>query len=181
MTRSTSRETPLRKTQIAYLFEEKPPHTLALDLGADRFRLRENAGGDAAFTDVSPENYGNTLRDTGVNYLDISLAYLYWPDPVYLRNDVVSERITLVVEVRNPDPKGPYAKILLWIDEATGGLMRMDGLDTGGKLVKQMKVTEVQRVKRGDEKFWAPEKLVISTFDPKSGRRLALTYMEMDK
>ena len=170
----------IRRTQIAFLFEEKPPHTVVLDLGADRFRLRENHN-NGSFNDVAPGDYGKPIRDTGVNYLDISLAYLYWPNPKYIKEDVVSERITHLVEVTNPDPKGPYAKLLIWIDQQTGGLMRMQGYDKAGKLIKRMQVIEVQRVKRGGKKYWALEKMQIYNLDPRTGRVRSRTYMELDK
>lgn len=168
------------RTQIAFLFEDKPPHTVVLDLGADRFRLRENHS-NGPFTDVAPGDYGKPIRNSGVNYLDISLAYLYWPDPKYIKEDVVSERITHLVEVQNPSATGPYAKLLIWIDRQTGGLMRMQGYNKAGKLTKRMQVIEVQRVKRGDKKYWALEKMQIYTLDPKTGRVRSRTYMELDK
>ncbi|MCH1505414.1 outer membrane lipoprotein-sorting protein [Verrucomicrobiales bacterium] len=170
----------IRRTQIAFLFEDKPPHTVVLDLGADRFRLRENHS-NGPFTDVAPGDYGKPIRNSGVNYLDISLAYLYWPDPKYIKEDVVSERITHLVEVQNPSATGPYAKLLIWIDRQTGGLMRMQGYNKAGKLTKRMQVIEVQRVKRGDKKYWALEKMQIYTLDPKTGRVRSRTYMELDK
>jgi len=170
----------IRRTQIAFLFEDKPPHTVVLDLGADQFRLRENHN-NRPFSDVPPAEYGTPIRNTGVNYLDISLAYLYWPNPKYIKEDVVSERITWLVEVQNPDPKGPYAKLLIWIDKQTGGLMRMQGYNKEGKLIKRMQVMEVQRVKRGGKKYWALEKMQIYTLDPKTGRVRSRTYMELDK
>ncbi len=117
----------IRRTQIAFLFEDKPPHTVVLDLGADRFRLRENHS-NGPFTDVAPGDYGKPIRNSGVNYLDISLAYLYWPDPKYIKEDVVSERITHLVEVQNPSATGPYAKLLIWIDRQTGGAHEDAGL-----------------------------------------------------
>ncbi|NCF84551.1 MAG: outer membrane lipoprotein-sorting protein [Verrucomicrobiaceae bacterium] len=170
----------IRRTQIAFLFEDKPPHTVVLDLGADRFRLRENHS-NGPFTDVAPGDYGKPIRNSGVNYLDISLAYLYWPDPKYIKEDVVSERITHLVEVQNPSATGPYAKLLIWIDRQTGGLMRMQGYNKAGKLTKRMQVIEVQRVKRGEKKYWALEKMQIYTLDPKTGRVRSRTYMELDK
>jgi len=153
---------------------------VVLDLGADRFRLRENHS-NGPFTDVAPGDYGKPIRNSGVNYLDISLAYLYWPDPKYIKEDVVSERITHLVEVQNPSATGPYAKLLIWIDRQTGGLMRMQGYNKAGKLTKRMQVIEVQRVKRGDKKYWALEKMQIYTLDPKTGRVRSRTYMELDK
>lgn len=171
----------IRKTQIAYLFEKKPRHTIVLDLGAERFRLRERFGAEGGFPDVPPAKYNTPVRKTGVNYLDISLAYLYWPNPKFVKEDVVSERITWVVEVKNPDRDGPYDKILLWIDKQFGALMRMDGFDRSGKLVKSMRVQGVQKVKREDAKHWVPKRMLIYTFDPKSGSILHRTYMDLEK
>ena len=171
----------IRRQQIAFLFEKEPAHSVVLDLGEAKFRLRERHGHQGDFVDVNPANYGTSIRKTDVNYLDISLAYLYWPNPRYIKEDVVSERICWLVQVDNPDPKGPYAKLLIWIDKNTAGLMRMDAFDRAGKLVKRMQVQEVQRVKRGGKKFWALEKMLIYAIDPRTGRLKSRTYMELEK
>lgn len=172
----------IRKAQIAYLFEKNPQHTIVLDLGAERFRLRERFGADGAFPDVPPTKYNTPIRKTGVNYLDISLAYLYWPNPKVIQEEaVVSERITWLLEVKNPDGAGPYDKIHLWIDKQFGALMRMQGFDRNGKLVKRMEVQGVQKVKRDASKHWAPKRMLVYTFDPKTGRLRNRTYMDLEK
>ncbi len=168
----------VRRNQIAFLFEQAPQHTIVLDLGGERYRLREKLG-NGGFVDVPAAKYGTIIRNTGVNYLDISLAYLYWPNAKFLKEDVVSERITWLLRVPNPDPSGPYATLDIWVDQQTGGLMRIQGYDRQGRLVKKMEVMDVQRVKAKDKKVWALEKMKILSIDPNTRRVTSLTYMEL--
>lgn len=169
----------IRPRQIAFLFEEKPQHSIVLDLGSDSYRLRERHGTTGPFTDVGPEQYGHSLRDTGVNYLDISLAYLYWPNPKLLEEDVVAERLTWKLELTNPGREGPYAKLHIWVDQNTRGLMRMQGYDAQGRLVKKMEARDVQRVESGEKKVWALKKMTVTAYDPQAGRVLSRTYLEL--
>ena len=169
----------IRRTQIAFLFEDTPQHTVVLDLGGETFRLRERHNGQGEFLDVPPPNYGQPLRGTGINYLDISLAYLYWPNPTYIKEDVVSERITWLVQVNNPRKDGPYAKLDIWVDQNTGGLLRMQGYDWQGRLVKKMEVKDVQTKESEGKKVWTLKKMEVLALDPEKRRVISRTYMEM--
>ena len=168
----------IRPQQVAFLFENEPRHSIALDLLGDTFRLRERHG-QGQWADVAPGKMGQTLRGTSVNYLDISLGYLYWPNPEFLEEDVVAERITWKIRVNNPDNEGPYARLDLWIDRDTRGLLRMQAYNRQGRLIKRMQVKDIQRVKSGERKVWTLERMVVSAFDPKSGRQASRTYLEL--
>ncbi len=181
--RTTGKKHPfrmtIRKQQIAFLFENDPQHTIVLDLGQNSFLLRERHGKQGDWDKVPAAKHGQLLRGTGVNYLDISLAYLYWPNPVFLEEDVVAERVTWKLRVTNPDKAGPYSRLDLWVDQQTVGLMRMQAYDHQGRLVKKMEVKEVQRVKDRGKKVWTLEKMSVLVFDPKTRRVVSHTYMEL--
>lgn len=168
----------IRRQQVAFLFENEPQHSIALDLLGENFRLRERHG-DGQWADVAPAKMGQNLRGTAVNYLDISLGYLYWPNPEFLQEDVVAERITWKIRVTNPDKEGPYSRLDLWIDRDTRGLMRMQAYNNQGRLVKRMEVKDVQKVKNGDKRVWTLERMAVTAFNPKSGRASSRTYLEL--
>ena len=181
--RETDQRHPFRmmieRTQITFLFQSEPRHTIVLNLGGDTLRLRERKGEAGELVDVPSENYGLPLWGSGINYLDISLAYLYWPKPKYIKEDVVSERLTWLLQVTNPGKEGPYSKLDVWIDQDTGGLLRMKGYDWQGNFIKKMEVRKVQRVKSGDKKVWALKKMEVWVIDPKTRRTVSRTYMEL--
>jgi hypothetical protein len=169
----------VRPAQIAFQFDEAPPHTIVLDLGEKQARLRERLPGKTTYDDVPAQKLGEELRGTGVNYLDISFAFLYWPQAQFIKEDVVSERLTWVIRVKNPDTNGPYAYLDLWIDKDAVALIRMNAFNSNGQLLKKMEVKQVQKVKRGDKKVWMLEQMAVSAFDTKTRRRKSLTYLEL--
>ncbi len=169
-------DVPKRQSQIAFAFDDKPAHTLVLDLAPNRYRLRESRE-NRPFNDVSPKLHGQLIRKTDVNYLDISLAYLYWPNPKFEREDNVKERIAWQLLLSNPAKEGPYSKLRIWTDRDSGALIQMQGYDWNGKLVKKMEVIDVHKV-NGQ---WAPKKVQVRSIDPKTGRGAGRTYMEFSK
>lgn len=169
----------IRRNQIAFLFDKAPQQTIVLELEPDRFRLSERMGAKGDLKVVPPQRYGQPIRGTGVNYLDLSLAYLYWPNAKFMGEDVVAERITWKLQIPNPRRDGPYAVLQLWIDQNSGGLMRMQGYNREGRLLKKMEVKKVQKVKSGEDRVWTLEKMSIIGYDPKTRRPISRTYLDL--
>ncbi len=163
----------IRKRQIAYMFTKNPQHIIVLDLMDERHRLRESKAG-RPYVDVPTAAYSQEIRGTGVNYVDISMHYLYWPNAKFEATDTVANRLTWRVSVPNPSKSGPYTSMRIWVDKNTGALMRVQGLNANGKVTKQMEVRDVKKV-RG---VWEPKRIDIVTIDPNSGRAVSRTQMK---
>jgi hypothetical protein len=163
-----------RPGQIVFMFPEKPEHIIALDIMENGHRLRESKQG-SEFADVPSAAYGNDIRGMGVNYLDISMAYLYWPNAVFEAHDRVSDMLAYRVSVKNPHKGGPYGSVRLWINKESGAPVRIQGISRAGKVIKQMEIRKVQRV----DDTLMPKRMDITTINPNTGRSISRTFMEL--
>jgi len=65
----------------------------------------------------------------------------------------------------------------LWADKDNGALMRMEGYDSAGKLIKRFEVVSAQKI----EDRWYLKQMRVEKIDPKSGKATARTYLEINK
>ena len=106
-----------------------PPQAVHLDLKHDRAELREVVRGSNAL--VPPERLGNLVRGTDMNYEDLSMRFLYWPRPVIEAEEKVLAQKCWRLLVYAPDaraaggPKGPYIAVRIWVDQGSGGILKM--------------------------------------------------------
>src|SRR5207302_4255278 len=70
-----------------------------------------------------------------------------------------------------------YRSILLWVDKDNGALMRMEGYDSAGKMIKRFEVVSAQKI----ENRWYLKQMRVERIDPQSGRVTARTYLEITK
>ena len=70
-----------------------------------------------------------------------------------------------------------YGSILLWVDKDSGTLMRMEGYDSAGKLIKRFEVVSAQKI----EDRWYLKQMRVEKIDPKSNKVTARTYLEIKK
>lgn len=163
----------VRGPQISFMFTGKPPQIIVLDLKEKGVLLRESING-GKYKPVPLSAYGNDIRGTGINYVDISMTFLYWPNPKFEAHDRVGDRLAWRVSVKNPGKSGPYARMRVWVDKNTGALLRIQGMNTAGKVIKQMEVRDVKKV-RG---VWTLKRMDIIGIDPVKGRAVSRTHME---
>jgi hypothetical protein len=77
---------------------------------------------------------------------DLGLEFFHWPEQRVLKWEMKRSMGCKVLESRNPDPQGGYFRVLSWIHEETGGLVQAEALDARGKLVKEFRPTELEKV-----------------------------------
>src|SRR5438094_763598 len=70
-----------------------------------------------------------------------------------------------------------HGAILLWVDKDNGALMRMEGYDSAGKMIKRFEVVSAQKI----ENRWYLKQMRVERIDPQSGRVTARTYLEITK
>ena len=70
-----------------------------------------------------------------------------------------------------------YWNVLLWVDKASGALMRIEGYDWGGKLVKCFEVISAQKI----DNRWFLKQMRVEEMEPGTNRVQARTYLEIKR
>jgi len=159
---------------IRYAFEN-PEEVLQLRLGENSSRL--DVVSDTATTRVRASNLHQKIRGTPVTYADLALKFLYWPDGVVLGEETVRTRRCWRLQLRAPSRESPYSNVLLWVDEASGALMRLDCYDWKGQLVKRFEVVSGQKI----DNRWFLKQMRIEEVQPGPNTVVARTYLEIKK
>lgn len=78
---------------------------------------------------------------------DLGLEFLHWPEHRIVDQEMRSGRSCKVVESIHPKPvQGGYARVLSWIDNETGALVRAEAFDAKNKLLKEFSIKSVKKV-----------------------------------
>jgi hypothetical protein len=176
--RQDAKVVPFRLVQngpiVRYIFA-KPDETLQLKLGVRDSRLEEIARGGSE--KVSGHELDEAVRGTAITYEDLALKFLYWPNARVLGADFIRTRNCWKLQLQAPARDSQYASVVLWIDKDNGALMRMEGYDATGKLVKRFEVVSAQKI----EDRWYLKQMRVEAVEPSSGRVMARTYLEINK
>ncbi|HEY0368774.1 MAG TPA: outer membrane lipoprotein-sorting protein [Chthoniobacterales bacterium] len=176
--RENGRVIPFRLTQqgpvIRYSFTN-PDEALQLRLGPSDARLEEISS-DGVDRISGPE-FEQKVRDTAISYEDLALKFLYWRNANVLGEDSVSTRRCWKLELRPPNRQSQYARVVVWCDQESGALMKMEGQDWNGRLVRRFQVVSGQRI----EGRWYLKEMRIEQLDPQSSKPVATTYLDIKK
>lgn len=153
----------LKPESIRFIFDN-PAQVILLDTRDDRFGLYEGVGG-AELGGVGPEKYDEAIRGTDVTYDDLSMRFLYWPNAKIVGNERVKQRDCWIVRVINPDGKGAYATVDVWIDKGSGGMLKMIGYNNQGRPIRRFEVLHGKKF--GD--IWMIDEMRIETISPSAG------------
>jgi hypothetical protein len=169
---------PFRITQtgpvIRYTFAN-PPEVLQLRLGEDGSRLD-------LVTETSTKKFATSRLDekiggTGVTYGDLALKFLYWPNGQVVGSDTVRTRNCWKLRLQAPSKDSPYSNVLLWVDQESGALLRMEGYDWKGQLAKKFEVVSAQKI----EGRWFLKQMRIETMEPGTNKVQSRSYLEIKK
>jgi len=149
----------LKPNYLRFRFEN-PPHAIHLDTDQEELALREVLPGKNE--PVPPERYGEAVRGTDVTYEDLAMRFLYWANPVVEAHESIKTRSAWKLRLNNPDDKGPYGHVLVWIDKISGGMIKMEGYSRGtpSKLIKDF---EVSHGKKMDD-VWIADVIRVRSF-----------------
>lgn len=166
-------ELTMSDSVIRFLFRE-PNEIINLDLSNNGTRLsRVVAGGRS---EISTSLYAERVRNTDINYEDISMRFLYWPNAKILGEDSFSFQKCWHVRVTNPDGRGPYSTVDVWVAKSSGAMMKMEAFDAQGRKVKQFLVRKGQKYQGA----YILKQMRVETFDPATRDVKGITYLEMD-
>jgi hypothetical protein len=176
--REGGRIVPFRLTQsgstIRYTFSD-PPQSLQLRLGDDGAQLEEITG--TGVDQIAGAEFTQQVRGTAITYEDLSLRFIYWPNGRVAGEDYINTRRVWKLELEPPGRQSQYSRVFLWCEQQSGALMRMEGFDWNGKLVKRFEVVSVQKV----EGRYLLKQMRIEQIRPDNGRVAARTYLEIKK
>jgi hypothetical protein len=78
---------------------------------------------------------------------DLGLEFFHWPEQRILKWEMKRSFGCKVLESKNPNPTpGSYARVLSWVHDETGGLIQAEAYDLRGKLLKEFRPTETEKV-----------------------------------
>ena len=159
---------------IRYEFEN-PEEVLQLQLGENSSRL--DVVSNTATKGVPAAKLNQKIRGTAVTYADLALKFLYWPDGAVLGQETVRTRRCWKLQLRAPSRESQYSNVLLWVDEASGGLMRLDCYDWKGQLMRRFEVVSGQKI----DNRWFLKQMRIEELQPGPNTVVARTYLEIKK
>ena len=159
---------------IRYSFTD-PDEVLQLRLGENGSRL--DLVTDDGAEKFPPEKLDEKIRGTGVTYEDLALKFIYWPGGRVLGDETVHARSCWKLQLTAPSHDSQYANVFLWVDKKTGALMRMEGYDADGKLVKRFEVVSTQKI----DNRWFLKQMRIEEVQPGTNKVESRTYLEIKK
>ena len=169
---------PFRLTQngplIRYSFTN-PDEALQLRLGEKSSRLDLVTG--AGTEKFAASKLKQKIRGTGVTYEDLAFKFLYWPAARVVGEENVRTRNCWKLQLRPPSRESQYSNVLLWINKASGALMRMEGYDWNAQLAKRFEVVSAQKI----DNRWFLKQMRIEEFQPGTNHVQSRTYLEIKK
>lgn len=173
--RAGSSTTPFRIVvdgAVRYQFEN-PEQELILELKEDGSALSERTGGKAS--PVKAARFDNSVRGTGITYEDLALRFLYWRNPKILGEETVRGRKAWKIEVQSGRDSSQYGVARLWVDQQSGALLRIEGYNRDGKLLRRFEVVSAQKL----DGQWLLKQMRVEMLDPETKKVINRTYLEV--
>lgn len=173
--RSGRQVTPFRivvDSAISFVFDH-PPQTLTLDLLGQSSSLTEKS--DGKLTAIRSTRFDERIRGTDITFEDLALKFLYWKYPRLLGEETLRTRRVWTIETPAPRGASQYGAARLWIDQEGGALMRIEGFDMQGRLIRKFEVVSAQKI----DGQWMLKQMRIESLNPESGKTLSRTYLEI--
>ncbi len=176
--RSDANVIPFRLTQtgpiIRYTFTT-PPVILQLRLG-------ENGSQLDLVKNFSTEKFAISRLDekiggTGVTFGDLALSFLYWADPQLLGTDSVRTRACWKLRLHPPSKSAAYSTVILWVDQQSGAIMRLEAYNWQRQLAKKFEVVSAQKI----EGRWFLKQMRIEEMQPGTNKVQSRSYLEINK
>jgi hypothetical protein len=104
------------------------------------------------------------------------MRFLYWPNAKVVGEDTISFQKCWQVRVMNPDGRGPYRLVDLWVHKDSGAMMQMRAYDGQGRLLKEFKVRKAQKY----NKAYILKQMRVESYDPATQKIIGRTYLEIE-
>ncbi len=147
----------LKDHVVRYEFSN-PDQTILLNLSPAETQLSEQMHG--VTTPISPAHLHETIRDSGITYEDLSLGFLYWPHPAIQGEETIRTRPAWKIDLQAPSGEQLYGVARLWIDKESGAILRIEGYDKKGLLLRRFEVISAQKI----DGLWMLKQMRIESF-----------------
>ncbi|MEO0448118.1 MAG: outer membrane lipoprotein-sorting protein, partial [Verrucomicrobiota bacterium] len=97
------------------------------------------------------------------------------PNAEVLDHDRIKTRPCWKLRIINPDARGPYGYVYIWIDKASGGLIKLEAYDRQPK-PQMIKDFEVSHGKKMGE-VWIADTIRVRSFV--DGKKFGTTWLEI--
>jgi len=174
--RGDDKPTPLRISLkdgvISYEFTT-PEQAILLKLQPGSTKLMEKKNG--SIRTLSGRELHQEIRDTGVTYQDLSLGFLYWPLPILQGEETVKTRPCWKIDLQAPSDEEVYGVARVWIDKNSGAILRIEGYDKKGLLLRRFEIVSAQKI----DDLWMLKQMRIESFNPGNPTPLTRRYLEV--
>lgn len=97
-------------------------------------------------TPAEPPAINETVRGTDITWLDITLDFVWWRNPVIVGEGKVKGRLCDILEVEPTEPLERCEKVRLWIDRDQKLVMQAVQIDANGQEVRRMWIRAIQKI-----------------------------------
>jgi negative regulator of sigma E activity len=111
----------------------------------------------------------------GIAQGELALEFLYWPNASIEREENLKTRPCILLRLHSPTRSSQYSVVFAWVDKETGALMRIEGHDWEGRLVRRFEVISGQKIDRG----WLLKQMRIQAIDPTTQKTTRRVYLEI--
>jgi hypothetical protein len=162
----------LKDRVISYEFID-PEQKILLQLDPDETKLSERLKG--SIKPISGSRLHDPIRDTGITYEDLSLGFLYWPRPALQGEQTIRTRPAWIIDLQAPTSEQIYGVARVWIDKESGAILRIEGYDKKGLLLRRFEVVSAQKI----DGLWMLKQMRIESFAPANPDPLSRHYLEV--
>jgi len=97
-------------------------------------------------TPAAPPAINETVRGTDITWLDITLDFVWWRNPVITGEGKVKGRLCDILEVEPAEPLERCKKVRLWIDREQKLVMQAIQIDENDRDVRRMWIRAIQKI-----------------------------------
>lgn len=151
-----------------------PDQEFALTLGENAPVLTERKGSRDA--KVGPARFDENIRGSALTLEDLSLQFLYWKRPKVIAEERIKGRLAWKIEIQAPRGSSQYGVARLWIDQQSGALMKVEGYDMQGRMIREFEVVSAQKL----DDQWMLKQMRFRAINPETKKTAgAITYLEV--
>jgi hypothetical protein len=163
----------LEGAEFDYKFTN-PPETIKLQLTDTGSVLTDQT--TAGQQVLSGARLSDSVRGSDVTYEDLSLRFIYWKNAKYEGEQHVRTITCSMILTQPTNRNSNYSAVRLWIAKDRGALIKAEGYNWQGKVVKRFEVISGQQIE-GKTIF---KQIRIERLDPQNGKVISRTYLELD-